>query len=149
MDGQIFCPHCANTLSKKAYETHKRLFYDDVRDQWIKKARLTTQDHQNELALTECAVEECDYEFGGDRDVEGSFQQNDSCLRSSDSPPPLVDFEAENDNSIEEPAGDVIEPHSMMMMHADEGRCTIMCIWYDDYDGACWCLTYRFSPRPE
>ena len=29
-----FCPHCSKLLSYKTFRAHKRLYYDDIKDQW-------------------------------------------------------------------------------------------------------------------
>ena len=100
----IFCSHCSSWLSRKSYVTHKRLYHNKETNQWIKKCRLTTEYHHRELAITEEAVEECDYGFSTDQ------LQQDSVITSSidnerDSPPPLVDFEEDNsmDLHVDEP----------------------------------------------
>ena len=83
-----YCPHCKSCLSRKAFDTHKRLYYDAASNQWIKKRCLTTEEHQKELNLTEQAIEECDYDFS----VLDDSQDNSIDQHDVDSPPPIVDF---------------------------------------------------------
>ena len=34
---RVFCPHCDCMLHKKTFNTHKRLYYDEACDIWMKK----------------------------------------------------------------------------------------------------------------
>lgn len=44
-----FCAHCSSTLSLKTWRTHKRLFYDDASETWIKKVQIGEEfDHWDE-----------------------------------------------------------------------------------------------------
>ena len=70
-------------LSRKAYDTHKRLFYDGDTNQWIKKTCLTTEENRQELASTEQAIEECVFDFGGEEHDGGHVSEVGS-------PPPIV-----------------------------------------------------------
>ena len=36
---RFWCDHCSQWLSVKAFKDHKRLYYDQQTDQWIKKMR--------------------------------------------------------------------------------------------------------------
>ena len=102
----IFCPHCFTYLSLKAYDTHKRLFYDGDTNQWIKKTCLTTEEHRQELASTEQAVEECDFDFGGEEHDGGHVSEVDSR-------PPMVDFE--DDPNITQDIDSSFEPDFELM----------------------------------
>ena len=33
-DGRVYCPHCKETVGKRTYWRHKRLFYNSSTDQW-------------------------------------------------------------------------------------------------------------------
>ena len=72
---KYICPHCSCELSKKAYNAHKRLYYDNSTHQWIKKRHVT--DLEVEL------FDETDFE------VEPSIHMSDD----NHDAPPIVDFE--------------------------------------------------------
>ena len=57
------CPHCECSVSKKAYATYKRLYYNNDTNKWIKKRRLIPDEHLSLLTETELGMEECDYAF--------------------------------------------------------------------------------------
>ena len=59
---RLICPHCSSCLSKKAYATHKRLYYDQASNEWIKKQKLTTDETAFKLKETEESMEACDFE---------------------------------------------------------------------------------------
>lgn len=58
-DQKNFCPHCTSLLSRKAYATHKRLYYDGQTDQWVKKQKLADE---AVLRESEKAMEAYDFE---------------------------------------------------------------------------------------
>ena len=33
-DGRVYCPHCEETVGKRTYWRHKRLYYNSSTDQW-------------------------------------------------------------------------------------------------------------------
>ena len=39
---ESYCPHCGNVLAKKVYDAHKRLYYNEEMEQWIKRNRPDT-----------------------------------------------------------------------------------------------------------
>ena len=41
---EVFCPHCGTCVANKTYRMHKRLYYDDQGDQWVKKKAMTTDE---------------------------------------------------------------------------------------------------------
>lgn len=43
----VVCPHCGHLLSKKTYLSHKRLYYDEEGDAWIKKQKLDANGELN------------------------------------------------------------------------------------------------------
>ena len=74
------CPHCDSLLSKKTFEAHKRLYYDESSFQWIKKG---------------CTKEPlCDFD---EPSLElYAFQEppdHSDILSSPNTPPPLVNLE--------------------------------------------------------
>ncbi len=71
-----FCPHCGDVLTKKVYKTHRRLYYDDDTQQWIKKR------HQD----TDFLVDDIDFAL--------ETRPNQSSGTSDDCPP-VVDFDDE------------------------------------------------------
>ena len=80
------CPHCECSVSKKAYATHKRLYYNNDTNKWIKKRRLIPDEHLSLLTETELGMEECDYAFD-------TCNENLSDTKSSSkSPPPMFNF---------------------------------------------------------
>lgn len=76
------CPHCNFSLSKKAYETHKRLYYNTESDQWIKKHCLIPDEQIDSLVTTELALEECEFDLD---DSENSDSHSDL--------PPVPEFD--------------------------------------------------------
>ena len=54
---------CECSVSKKAYATHKRLYYNNDTNKWIKKRRLIPDEHLSLLTETELGMEECDSAF--------------------------------------------------------------------------------------
>lgn len=77
------CPHCDCKLSRKTYNTHKRLYYNKESDQWIKKRCLIPNEHRDTLVSTEVALEEFD--------LIGSSSGEESTESHPDRPP-LADF---------------------------------------------------------
>ncbi len=74
-----FCPHCGDVLTKKVYKTHRRLYYDDDTQQWIKKRRPDTDFLADDIDL--------DLETPDSRPNESSLNnRRDDC-------PPIVDFD--------------------------------------------------------
>ena len=73
------CPHCGHSVSTKTYLAHKRVYYDDDSDQWIKVRKLDSCDF---------LVEDLDFDEDG-----GSAAQTDL-------PPPLVDFDKHRSEGV-------------------------------------------------
>ena len=71
------CPHCEILLTKKSYDAHRRLYYDDNTG-WIKKRRLTCDEDHSRISATEQAIEQC-------------APEEDQTRIETDAPP-LVDF---------------------------------------------------------
>ena len=95
------CLHCDCELSKKTYETHKRLYYDNESDQWIKKRCLIPSDYKKALATTEVALEEFDPEDHSEEESIG-FDR-----------PPLIELDDESDISLEENIEDLFTPQEI------------------------------------
>ena len=87
----VMCPHCDCRLSKKTLDTHKRLYYDEESNKWIKKRCLIPSEHSEALATTEVALEEIDLDSSSDK---GSVNSKSSADR-----PPLVEFDDESLNA--------------------------------------------------
>lgn len=75
------CPHCEILLTKKSYDAHKRLYYDENTG-WIKKRRLTSDEEHSRVSATEQAIEQCAFDHGLEEDQ----------TRIEIDAPPLVDF---------------------------------------------------------
>jgi hypothetical protein len=87
------CPHCENLLSKKSFNAHKRLYYDEETHQWIKRGKLTTHDDRSLLSETEHAIERFDF----DANFTNSKSSSNSAENLSNDfereiPPPYIDF---------------------------------------------------------
>ena len=80
------CPHCECSVSKKAYATHKRLYYNNDTNKWIKKRRLIPDEHLSLLTETELGMEECDSAFDTCNETLSDTKS------SSESPPPMFIF---------------------------------------------------------
>ena len=92
-DSRLYCPHCEALLSRKAYDAHKRLFYDDDNNKWIKLDMLTAEEEHLHVAQTEQAMEYFDFDAdcpSPDQVQEIGTSSNE--MDCSNSPPPLIDF---------------------------------------------------------
>lgn len=87
--GKYHCPHCEIVLSKKSYDAHKRLYYDEDASQWIKKRRFTTKDEHTLLSETEHAIEQFDFDANFDWQSDLQNPSNDS---EHELPPPYIDL---------------------------------------------------------
>lgn len=105
---EFHCPHCATTLSKKSYDAHRRIYYDEDASSWIKKRRLTTDEEHILLSETEHAIEQFDFDANFDSDSSAhrnnNFQHNQPELRL-DQPPPHFDFDEMDE--VGDTAGDM------------------------------------------
>ena len=73
---KVFCPHCQCYLAKKTFGTHKRLYYDNSSERWIKK---------RQLIEASCANEDfCDLP---------QFDAMEERMPSDDDLPPMVTFD--------------------------------------------------------
>ena len=86
-DAKYRCQHCDLLLSKKTFERHKRLYYDDSTCQWIKKRCVSAEEPV-------CDFDEPSLEL----DAFSPNEPNHSNI-PCDPPPPLV--------SLEQPVFDV------------------------------------------
>lgn len=91
------CPHCETMLSKKSFDAHKRLYYDEDASNWIKKRRLTTDEEHMLLSETEHAIEQFEFDFDASYDSDSSVHQYDQPGPKLDDPPPHVDFDEMNE----------------------------------------------------
>ena len=105
--GKYHCPHCENTLSKKSYDAHKRLYYDEDAGQWIKRRRLTTNDEHTILSETENAIEQFDFDANLTDSIESPTDIEDEL------PPPYIDL------------GDIVEE---VNTHR-QGECNVIIIY--------------------
>lgn len=49
-DGRVHCPHCEETVGKRTYWRHKRLYYDSSTDQWqTDRERITDSEEESLL----------------------------------------------------------------------------------------------------
>lgn len=87
-DARVLCPHCGELLSKKSYCAHKRLYYDTDEGCWIKKRRLTADDHHMLIFETEDAIEQ--FEFDARPEADEVMSGNED---RGESPPPLFDYD--------------------------------------------------------
>lgn len=90
------CPHCDTCMSRKSYDAHKRLYYDEETGEWIKKRRLITDDQRAELVLTEQAMEECDF------DLDTALVREPNHDNETSDRPPLVEFSDADDQQFED-----------------------------------------------
>ena len=89
-----FAVHTEILLTKKSYDAHKRLYYDEDTCQWIKKSKLTTDDEHISLSTTETAIEQLDFDIGLIPSEHEEYNDSDH-----DEPPPDVDFDMMEDNA--------------------------------------------------
>ena len=80
-DVKYRCQHCDVLLSKKTFEKHKRLYYDDSTCQWIKRRCMCTEEPL-------CDFDEPSLEL----DAFCPNKPNQSSI-PCDPPPPLVNLE--------------------------------------------------------
>lgn len=80
------CPHCDSLLSKKAFEAHRRLYYDSGSQQWIKKRCL----QQPEV----CAFDEPSEEEHAFDPNPGNRTDSTVLEPPLEPPPPIVEFDA-------------------------------------------------------
>lgn len=76
------CPHCDCLLSKKALDSHRRLYYDTISCTWIKKRCLEQPKPQCEFE--EPSLDDFAFEITGD-DKDGNSE--------AEIPPPPIEFD--------------------------------------------------------
>lgn len=95
----IVWAHCSQSITKKTYGTHKRLYYDDDHNLWIKKKCLASEAEKEERFLTKQAFDECDFDFNTNQQQDmqdSSYETNRN--HHIDSPPPLASFSSGTDD---------------------------------------------------
>ena len=80
-DAKYECQHCDALLSKKTFERHKRLYYDESTCQWVKRRCVSTEEPV-------CDFDEPSLEL----DALCPSEPNPSSI-SCDLPPPLINLE--------------------------------------------------------
>lgn len=81
MESKKYCEHCNSNLSLKTWKTHRRLYYDDAADTWVKKV---------------CRPTEEDFE-DSDEDLTFDFETGSQAMDDPDIPP-VVGFDLDADN---------------------------------------------------
>ena len=87
MDNRKICPHCNVLLSRKAFEAHRRLYYDSIAQTWVKKRcseSLITCDFDEPVLPVQPSQEELAFDC---------CEPRTDCL-DVEQPPPVVEFGA-------------------------------------------------------